>query len=73
MLKDNELHVGIYHPEIAKGVTTSLMGIQCAPVPCLEVFLSSADEEQGRGVGKPAATTQLESVSAEKLTEYLHV
>lgn len=43
------------------------------PVPCLVVLLSSAGEEQGRGLGKPKATTQLESVSAEKLTEYLYV
>lgn len=43
------------------------------PVLCLLVLLSSAGDVQGRGLGEPEATTQLESVSAEKLTEYSHV
>lgn len=42
-------------------------------MPCLVVWLSSAGEGQGRGLGKPEATRQLESISAEQLTEYLHV
>lgn len=51
-----------------------MMAKECVPMSCrLVVWLASADEGQRRGLGEPEATTQLESVSAEKLTEYLHV
>lgn len=59
---------------VFKGGTTSLMAKERVPMPCrLVLWLSSAGEGQRRGLGEPEATTQLESVSAEKLTEYLHV
>jgi len=58
---------------VVKGGTTSLMAKWCVPMPCLVVLPSSTGEGQGRGLGEPEATTQLESVSAEKLTEHWRV
>lgn len=58
---------------VLKDGSTFLMAKQCVPMPCLVVLLSSAGEGQVRGLGKPEDTTQLESVSTEKLTECLHV